>query len=766
MRSFQPQVANSRPAVGATCGGNPLPVTSEAVRGFSPVRACSLGTSHPASSMVLDPNRRSLSAIAAGVCGTAFQERTHVRSGGAATMAGPHADLRRAAAPESASSSAAVAPPPSSMSATLPAGSMGLQLQAQASVDRGVPQVTSYAPPLGPGEGYQQIDLSRLTSDSGQVSPLRARGLPSPTRTRSPWPCRAAGKDDGGGCEVLTQLPPPQGMFASGSVSAPSGITPLTGTPASTTPISDAAPGSRHLGTCSAPPERCESRNIRGILDPDASLPFVTQSRGCRVLTPPAPLPPALLALTQQHVQPQRQGVAGALTVAGAAQSTEAVAAADGVKSRKVLGGEASAPGAVAPVMSCSEASTAVPTASGSPAAHSALPSGLWATAERQMPSATAMTTAYMPLSARARAPLPSPPSRWCEQQDETATEAPLSPRSVTPLGSSDRCISGPALHVIQGLQAQLVQALGELREERREREELASTVRKLNERFDAKEAMATAAVLPGSEAHRLEESVATISEQVRSLQAEKERATGILRTLSAQQQTIFLRLEQQEQQIASDSHTPADVRLESASAELQTLRSEVAELASSMRVLHGMISVLASQDSVEVLQTEVGAIANVVSGFSERIDRLSGKDVQTRGHADSSLPSPARPQSALPEFDSASLRGMDASETAQVLRGRLAELAGDVQRSAVEKRRPEIPPAGEVPSALRQNPATRGAWQLPCAQAAATGRAAAEASVAANRSAPSPRRWMMEPLAVSVARTGPESWPPAVESI
>jgi len=541
------------------------------------------------------------------------------------------------------------------------------------------------------------------------------------------------------------------------------------------------------MATSSAPPERCESRSVRGILDPAASLPCVTQSGGCsptarmamacRVLTPPAPLPPALLALTQQHDQPQREGTVEELP-ASATQVKESAAAIGTVEARNIVGEKASGPCSVAPVMSCSEASTAVPTASGSPT------------------TVMAMPTVYTALSARARAPLP--PYRWSEQQDETATEAPHSPRDLTPLGSSNNCISGPALHVIQGLQAQLVQALGELREERREREELAATVRKLNERLDAKEDLPAVPAVHNFESRRLEEQVATLTamtsdwperqgamaasihavqqqvaelatsctllsgdecrarlpEQVRSLQAEKEQAAEVLRTIREQQQIIVHRLEQHEQQLASDLRPQAEARHESGAAEVQTLRAEIAEVASSMRVLHGMISGRASQDSVAALQTEVGAIANVVSTLTERVDRVSGEE-------------PARLQGAALGPESACQQSIDTAETAQALRRRLAALVGEVEQNAVERRQRELPRGAEAANAepLRQHPPTLGAWQLACSQAASTGRMSSEVGMAANRSAPSPRRWMMEPLAVSVARTGPEMWP-ALESI
>lgn len=164
---------------------------------------------------------------------------------------------------------------------------------------------------------------------------------------------------------------------------------------------------------------------------------------------------------------------------------------------------------------------------------------------------------------------------------------------------------------------------------------------------------------------------------------------------------------------------------------EVRELREDVTKVVGAVDVLWGRVGELAqSQDAEGALQTEIGAIASVVSKLSAKMDML--------------VPEDGAPAAGLKDLSGmrSPMDHAEAAETAQVLRQRLAALVGDVRRSADEKC--EADPH-HFPSTL--------ASTCGIANAGMTARSTASVLQQQPQKPPSPRQWLSEPLSVSVAR-------------
>jgi len=169
-----------------------------------------------------------------------------------------------------------------------------------------------------------------------------------------------------------------------------------------------------------------------------------------------------------------------------------------------------------------------------------------------------------------------------------------------------------------------------------------------------------------------------------------------------------------------------------SANAGLQSLKSEVTTIANAVNILCDRVNSMSVKDQQRDLQTEIGAIANVVSNLSERVDRISGDNAPRITEARS-------------------------QETPEALRQKLAALVGDVRRAQEERREAEaahshLDENGQAPLTVSQLPLAA----LPPSTvlgASVKMPAALALPQAVSRKAPSPRRWMTEPLSVSVGR-------------
>jgi hypothetical protein len=211
----------------------------------------------------------------------------------------------------------------------------------------------------------------------------------------------------------------------------------------------------------------------------------------------------------------------------------------------------------------------------------------------------------------------------------------------------------------------------------------------------------------------------------------------------------------------------------------LRQLKDEVTTIATALNLLCGRVNSLPAEDHTNALQTEMGVIASVVSKLSERLDQMSGHET------------------------SASVLGVRKTssestlETAQALRQRLGVLVGEVQQVQSERQQVQsLPMAGseqnhqQLANPVRQNsylgavinylecradehaqqtgPTVRASSPLKCAQLedASDVRAvpilplpSAEMTTMTTprivfTKAPSPRKWLEEPLSVSVGRT------------
>lgn len=256
----------------------------------------------------------------------------------------------------------------------------------------------------------------------------------------------------------------------------------------------------------------------------------------------------------------------------------------------------------------------------------------------------------------------------------------------------------------------------------------------------------------------KLEEQLATVSDsasasasQVQALQAGKTHVVDLFRMVQEQQQSVLERQQEQEEDLKSIGSAVQEVKAhmgsqealapspsggEASSAEIAAvvheLRVEVALVAQAVSELSERVDGLCLQDPQNALQMEIGAIASVVSTLSERVERFDARGGEA---ASSSAPGGEAygacgacgaygARGAYGGYgDAAPPAGAETAATAQALRAQLGQLLSDVHRARSERSRP-----------ARSSSPTRAhlleAWR-----------------------APSPRRWMNEPLAVAVGR-------------
>jgi hypothetical protein len=158
------------------------------------------------------------------------------------------------------------------------------------------------------------------------------------------------------------------------------------------------------------------------------------------------------------------------------------------------------------------------------------------------------------------------------------------------------------------------------------------------------------------------------------------ERAEFMQMMKAFQEQNVQLEEKQlaQEQQIASivdRTVTPpcGDVASQTAKG-LTDLKEEVTTIATALSILCNRVNAFAAEDTQSALQTEIGAIANVVSNLTMRVDQLAGQDALL-----AATPTLSREVTLGGENETL--------ETAQDLRERLAALVGDVRRVQDEQR-------------------------------------------------------------------------------
>lgn len=154
----------------------------------------------------------------------------------------------------------------------------------------------------------------------------------------------------------------------------------------------------------------------------------------------------------------------------------------------------------------------------------------------------------------------------------------------------------------------------------------------------------------------------------------------------------------------------------------LQGLRGEVAKVVCSVETLQSHVEALPSHEQHSALQTEIGAVASVVRELSDRVDYLTGKPQQL-------------PMVRTKPF----FLNSNANEALEMekLQSQLAALVGEVQRTTKERSESfRSDPVSAQPFYRR----VEDEGQMP--------------------KAPSPRRWMSESLADSVARSS--GFPPA----
>jgi len=260
--------------------------------------------------------------------------------------------------------------------------------------------------------------------------------------------------------------------------------------------------------------------------------------------------------------------------------------------------------------------------------------------------------------------------------------------------------------------------------------EEVQQQLQVLQQQISTRESTAVAA--PSGE---LTAGLRNMEGQVLALQGEKSQIVEALRTIQDQQQQMQLQQQQHEKELRAvlARRQSEDER----ASVMQELRAEVTVIASAVNMLCGRVEQLSTNDTKGALQTEIGAIASVVNKLSERVDRMGPRE-QQRPQSPLKLSTADRLQ-LTPEHLSQPLQwpgsdaGGESPESGNALRQQLAALVGDVRR-------------------------------LSTASGSGTGTAsclAAQPPPSAFR-APSPKRWLDEPLSVSVARSADEQFVPS----
>lgn len=317
----------------------------------------------------------------------------------------------------------------------------------------------------------------------------------------------------------------------------------------------------------------------------------------------------------------------------------------------------------------------------------------------------------------------------------------------------------------IQELQQLQKQLEAQHEEQRQQVSSLSVIMQMQQQRMDEGVAVVTAAAAAfPSRLQAMSASISAVQNRVAELAAaaaEKvDTDTTIARQLSALQEKVLAQEQTmlaEKQQVAEllrvvqlrETHQGTEVENNSVSetaAGLQQLKDEVTTIATAVNILCGRVSDLSEEEPSRAIQTEIGAIASVVSKLSERVDRLGGAEA-----ASSSMFTP-----------------VDSEDTVQ-MRHRLAALVGDVQRGHAELQGVEAAPPASPLTVARQDSqlgAVINYLEKRADESRAQRKHAHEPRVSPAlplasmpqivvTKAPSPRRWLDEPLSVSVGRRG-----------
>lgn len=249
---------------------------------------------------------------------------------------------------------------------------------------------------------------------------------------------------------------------------------------------------------------------------------------------------------------------------------------------------------------------------------------------------------------------------------------------------------------------------------------------------------------LVGSAGDSLMANVQAMEGRLQYLQDDRSEVAEVLHALREQQQQLELVQQQQEQELqtfAEQAHNR-----DGQASDVQELRAEVTVLANAVNMIGNSVEQISLEDPQHAIQLEIGAIADVVSKLSDRVERLDAQ--ASPSHA-------AMVGTSSPQHHSQ--LASESAETAQALRQQLAQLVGDVQRLASGPT-----PAGYADSStagsdrreathdeLMYSRSSSHKEQLSMTMPSV----AMPSALLSDRKAPSPRKWLAEPLSVSVAR-------------
>jgi hypothetical protein len=261
---------------------------------------------------------------------------------------------------------------------------------------------------------------------------------------------------------------------------------------------------------------------------------------------------------------------------------------------------------------------------------------------------------------------------------------------------------------------------------------------------------------------------VQSVEEQLRATKSETSQVKELLSNIEEQQQQFHVMHQRQEQDLQNILATVKEqsgsraTSTEDGSTELKEMRSEVAMLANAINMLCGRVDELSSADHNAAMQAEIGAIAKVVSKLSERVDRLEPKDpliVSTGSPLRPTRPSGRPWADPIPEVGG--VGEADAGDTASALRQQLAALVGGDVHPAHRKSGAsdhQSCQSDDGRESVREEVAHLGVGarytERPLATQFAQPGALLQPAAILGRKAPSPRKWLTEPLSVSVARS------------
>lgn len=213
---------------------------------------------------------------------------------------------------------------------------------------------------------------------------------------------------------------------------------------------------------------------------------------------------------------------------------------------------------------------------------------------------------------------------------------------------------------------------------------------------------------------------------QLQAWQGEKSQITETIQSIMEQQRQIQL-VQQQQQQELHAALARAQNDEEHAKA-VQELRAEVTVIANAVKMLCGRVEEISAPEPPN-------ALMSMVSRLSERVEKLEPREP---------------PQLSLALAQQRNLPPVEAGESAQNLRQQVSTLMGSVSWLSNS-----TTSAALGPGALGSGVLGSGALGRTSLSAAGAKASLVDSLVRRSSSrAPSPRKWLSEPLSVSVART------------